>query len=123
MGIVNAGQLAIYEDIDAELRELVEDVILNRRDDATERLVDIAPKYNVGKDEDDTTVAEWRNGTCEERLAYALIKGIDTYVVGDTKEARLNAPRPLSVIEGSPMDGMNTVGDLFGAGKCSCHRL
>ena len=117
MGIVNAGQLAIYEDIDAELRELVEDVILNRRDDATERLVDIAPKYNVGKDEDDTTVAEWRNGTCEERLAYALIKGIDTYVVGDTEEARLNAPRPLSVIEGPLMDGMNTVGDLFGAGK------
>ena len=117
MGIVNAGQLAIYEDIDAELRELVEDVILNRRDDATERLVDIAPKYNVGKDEDDTTVAEWRNGTCEERLAYALIKGIDTYVVEDTEEARLNAPRPLSVIEGPLMDGMNTVGDLFGAGK------
>ena len=117
MGILNAGQLAIYEDIDAELRELVEDVILNRRDDATERLVDIAPKYNVGKDEDDTTVAEWRNGTCEERLAYALIKGIDTYVVGDTEEARLNAPRPLSVIEGPLMDGMNTVGDLFGAGK------
>ena len=123
MGIVNAGQLAIYEDIDAELRELVEDVILNRRDDATERLVDIAPKYNVGKEEDDTTVAEWRNGSCEERLAYALIKGIDTYVVEDTEEARLKAPRPLSVIEGPLMDGMNTVGDLFGAGKCSCHRL
>ncbi|MEK9556213.1 MAG: methionine synthase, partial [Gammaproteobacteria bacterium] len=117
MGIVNAGQLAIYEDIDAELRELVEDVILNRRDDATERLVDIAPKYNVGKEEDDTTVAEWRNGSCEERLAYALIKGIDTYVVEDTEEARLKAPRPLSVIEGPLMDGMNTVGDLFGAGK------
>ena len=117
MGIVNAGQLAIYEDIDAELRELVEDVILNRRDDATERLVDIAPKYNVDKGEDDTTVAEWRNGSCEERLAYALIKGIDTYVVEDTEEARLKAPRPLSVIEGPLMDGMNTVGDLFGAGK------
>jgi 5-methyltetrahydrofolate--homocysteine methyltransferase len=117
MGIVNAGQLAIYEDIDAELRELVEDVILNRRDDATERLVDIAPKYNVDKEEDDTTVAEWRNGSCEERLAYALIKGIDTYVVEDTEEARLKASRPLSVIEGPLMDGMNTVGDLFGAGK------
>ncbi|MGB0358764.1 MAG: methionine synthase [Litorivicinaceae bacterium] len=117
MGIVNAGQLAIYEDIDAELRELVEDVILNRRDDATERLVDIAPKYNVDKEEDDTTVAEWRNGSCEERLAYALIKGIDTYVVEDTEEARLKSPRPLSVIEGPLMDGMNTVGDLFGAGK------
>ena len=117
MGIVNAGQLAIYEDIDKELRELVEDVILNRRDDSTERLVDIAPKYNVDKEEDDTTVAEWRNGTCEERLAYALIKGIDTHVVEDTEEARRQAPRPLSVIEGPLMDGMNTVGDLFGAGK------
>ncbi|MEK9670442.1 MAG: methionine synthase [Gammaproteobacteria bacterium] len=117
MGIVNAGQLAIYEDIDTELRELVEDVILNRRDDATERLVDVAPKYNVDKEEDDTTVAEWRNGACEERLAYALIKGIDTHVVEDTEEARLKAPRPLSVIEGPLMDGMNTVGDLFGAGK------
>ena len=92
-------------------------MILNRRDDATERLVEIAPKYNVDKNEDDTTVAEWRNGTCEVRLAYALIKGIDTYVVEDTEEARLNAPRPLSVIEGPLMDGMNTVGDLFGAGK------
>ena len=117
MGIVNAGQLAIYEDIDKELRELVEDVILNRRDDSTERLVDIAPKYNVDKEEDDTMVAEWRNGTCEERLAYALIKGIDTHVVEDTEEARRQAPRPLSVIEGPLMDGMNTVGDLFGAGK------
>jgi len=117
MGIVNAGQLAIYEGIDTELRELVEDVILNRRDDATERLVDIAPKHNIDKEQDDTTVAEWRTGTCEERLAYALIKGIDTYVVEDTEEARLNAPRPLAVIEGPLMDGMNTVGDLFGAGK------
>jgi 5-methyltetrahydrofolate--homocysteine methyltransferase len=117
MGIVNAGQLAIYEDIDAELRELVEDVILNHREDATERLVDIAPKYNVDREEEDTTVAEWRNGTCEERLAYALIKGIDAFVVEDTEEARLNASRPLMVIEGPLMEGMNTVGDLFGAGK------
>ncbi|MGA0938747.1 MAG: methionine synthase, partial [Litorivicinaceae bacterium] len=117
MGIVNAGQLAIYEDIDSKLRELVEDVILNRRDDSTERLVDAAPTYNVDREEEDTTVAEWRNGSCEERLAYALIKGIDTHVVDDTEEARLKAPRPLSVIEGPLMDGMNTVGDLFGAGK------
>ena len=87
MGIVNAGQLAIGEDIDTELRELVEDVILNRRDDATERLVDIAPKYNVDKEEDNTTVAEWRSGTCEERLAYGLIKGIDTFVVEDIGSA------------------------------------
>ena len=117
MGIVNAGQLAIYEDIDTELRALVEDVILNRRDDATERLVDIAPKYNVDKEEEDTTVAEWRNGPCEERLAYALIKGIDTFVVEDTEEARQNVTRPLEVIEGPLMEGMNTVGDLFGSGK------
>ena len=117
MGIVNAGQLAIYEDIDSKLRELVEDVILNRRNDSTERLVDAAPTYNVDREEEDTTVAEWRNGSCEERLAYALIKGIDTHVVDDTEEARLKAPRPLSVIEGPLMDGMNTVGDLFGAGK------
>ena len=117
MGIVNAGQLAIYEDIDSKLRELVEDVILNRRDDSTERLVDAAPTYNVDREDEDTTVAEWRNGSSEERLAYALIKGIDTHVVEDTEEARLKAPRPLSVIEGPLMDGMNTVGDLFGAGK------
>ena len=117
MGIVNAGQLAIYEDIDSKLRKLVEDVILNRRDDSTERLVDAAPTYNVGREDDDITVAEWRNGSCEERLAYALIKGIDTHAVEDTEEARLKAPRPLSVIEGPLMDGMNTVGDLFGAGK------
>jgi 5-methyltetrahydrofolate--homocysteine methyltransferase len=117
MGIVNAGQLAIYEDIDSKLRELVEDVILNRRDDSTERLVDAAPTYNVDREDVDTTVAEWRNGSSEERLAYALIKGIDTHVVEDTEEARLKAPRPLSVIEGPLMDGMNTVGDLFGAGK------
>lgn len=117
MGIVNAGQLAIYEDIDTELRALVEDVILNGRGDATERLVDIAPKYNLDKEENDTTVAEWRSGTCEERLAYGLIKGIDTFVVEDTEEARLNVTRPLAVIEGALMEGMNTVGDLFGAGK------
>ena len=117
MGIVNAGQLAIYEDIDSELRELVEDVILNRRDDATERLVDAAPRFNVGKDTEDDTVAEWRSASCEERLAYALIKGIDAHVVEDTEEARQKAERPLHVIEGPLMDGMNTVGDLFGAGK------
>ena len=117
MGIVNAGQLAIYEDINPELRELVEDVILNRRDDATERLVDAAPRFNIGKEAEDDTVAEWRSAPCKERLAYALIKGIDAHVVEDTEEARLQAERPLHVIEGPLMDGMNTVGDLFGAGK------
>ena len=117
MGIVNAGQLAIYEDIEPTLKTLVEDVILNRRSDATERLVDAAPKYNVGKAEVDDTVAEWRATPVQERLAYALIKGIDSFVVEDTEEARLEATRPLDVIEGPLMDGMNTVGDLFGAGK------
>ena len=117
MGIVNAGQLAIYEDIDSELRDLVEDVILNRRSDATARLVDAAPRFSLGKEIEDDTVAEWRNTSCEDRLSYALVKGIDTYVVADTEEARLKAARPLHVIEGPLMDGMNTVGDLFGAGK------
>ena len=117
MGIVNAGQLAIYEDIETELRELVEDVILNRRDDATDRLVDAAPRFKLSRDVEEEVVAEWRSAPCEERLSYALVKGIDTYVVEDTEEARLKAVRPLHVIEGPLMDGMNTVGDLFGAGK------
>ena len=117
MGIVNAGQLAIYEDIDIELRELVEDVILNRREDSTDRLVDAAPRFIMNKDIEEEVVAEWRIKPCEDRLAYALVKGIDTYVVADTEEARLKAVRPLHVIEGPLMDGMNTVGDLFGAGK------
>jgi len=117
MGIVNASQLAIYADIDLELRDLVEDVILNRRQDATERLVDAAPRFNLGKAIQDDKVGEWRSTSCEERLSYALVKGIDTHVVQDTEEARLKAMRPLDVIEGPLMDGMNTVGDLFGAGK------
>ncbi|MES1190783.1 MAG: methionine synthase [Steroidobacter sp.] len=118
MGIVNAGQLAIYEDIDAELRERVEDVILNRRDDATERLLEIAAKY---KGESSAKKAEdlaWREWPVNKRLEHALVKGIDQYVVEDTEAARLEAgDRPLSVIEGPLMDGMNVVGDLFGAGK------
>ena len=117
MGIVNAGQLAIYEDIDLELRDLVEDVILNRRSDATERLVDAAPRFGLVEEVEDETVAKWRNTSCEDRLSHALVKGIDSYVVEDTEEARLKADRPLHVIEGPLMNGMNTVGDLFGAGK------
>ena len=117
MGIVNAGQLAIYEDIDLELRDLVEDVILNRRSDATERLVDAAPRFGLVEEVEDETVAKWRSTSCEDRLSHALVKGIDTYVVEDTEEARLKAARPLHVIEGPLMNGMNTVGDLFGAGK------
>jgi 5-methyltetrahydrofolate--homocysteine methyltransferase len=118
MGIVNAGQLAIYEDIPAELRERVEDVILARRPDATERLLEIAVQFKGGgagpKRGDDL---EWRKLPVAERLQHALIKGLDEFVLDDTEEARLAAKRPLDVIEGPLMDGMNVVGDLFGAGK------
>ena len=117
MGIVNAGMLSIYDDLDPTLRTLVEDVILNRRADATERLVDAAPDYaNNGQQAEETTQA-WRSLPLHERLAYALVKGIDADVVADVEEARQQADRPLSVIEGPLMDGMNQVGELFGAGK------
>ena len=117
MGIVNAGQLAIYEQIEAELRERVEDVILARRADATERLLEIAERFKGGgalKRADDLA---WRKLPVEKRLEHALIKGLDEFVLADTEEARLQAKRPLDVIEGPLMDGMNVVGDLFGAGK------
>jgi len=117
MGIVNAGQLAIYEEIPPDLRERVEDVILARRPDATERLLEIAEQFKGGggiKRQDDL---EWRKLPVEERLQHALIKGVDEFVLQDTEEARLKARRPLDVIEGPLMDGMNVVGDLFGAGK------
>jgi len=117
MAIVNAGQLAIYEEIDPELRERVEDVILNRRRDATERLVEIAGRF---KGEAATRRAEdlaWRQWPVERRLEHALVKGIDEFVEADVEEARLAAARPLDVIEGPLMDGMNVVGDLFGEGK------
>lgn len=119
MGIVNAGQLAIYEDLPTELREVVEDVVLNRREDATERLLDIADKYkgSGGGRTPDKTDRAWREFDVGKRLEHALVKGIDEYVVDDTEEARLAADRPLDVIEGPLMDGMNVVGDLFGAGK------
>jgi 5-methyltetrahydrofolate--homocysteine methyltransferase len=117
MGIVNAGQLAIYEDIPADLRERCEDVILARRPDATERLLDIAQTFKGGggiKRGDDL---EWRKLPVDQRLQHALVKGLDEFVLQDTEEARLQAKRPLDVIEGPLMDGMNVVGDLFGAGK------
>ena len=116
MAIVNAGQLGVYADIPKDLLEHVEDVILNRRPDATERMVKFAETVKSGgksKEED----LSWRKGTVEERLAHALVQGISTYVVADTEEARLAAARPILVIEGPLMDGMNIVGDLFGAGK------
>jgi 5-methyltetrahydrofolate--homocysteine methyltransferase len=117
MGIVNPSQLVVYDDIDKELLTLIEDVLLNRRDDATERLVDHAEslkgivKNVTEKDE------AWRKGTVEQRLSHALVKGIVEYIDSDTEEARLKLGRPLHVIEGPLMDGMNVVGDLFGAGK------
>ncbi len=119
MGIVNAGQLAIYEDLPADLRDAVEDAVLNRREDATERLLEVAEKY---KDQASGSAAKakdlsWREVPVEKRLEHALVNGIDEYVVDDTEEARLAADRPLSVIEGPLMAGMNVVGDLFGAGK------
>lgn len=116
MAIVNAGQLAVYDDIPDELRERVEDVILNRRDDATDRLLDVAEKYRGDGQKKEVNLA-WREGTVEERLSHALVNGITDFIVDDTEEARQAAERPLHVIEGPLMDGMNVVGDLFGAGK------
>jgi len=120
MGIVNAGMLEVYEEIIPELRDLVEDVLLNRRPDATERLVDYGERLKaqssgvvVTRKEEE----EWRKGTIESRLSHALVKGIDTFIDADTEEARAKLGRPLSVIEGPLMDGMSVVGDLFGAGK------
>ena len=124
MGIVNAGMLEVYEEIEPELKVLVEDVLLNRRPDATERLVDFGERLKAAdagggaadkqrQQKDD----EWRKGTVEARLSHALVKGIDTYIDADTEEARAKLGRPLLVIEGPLMDGMGVVGDLFGAGK------
>jgi 5-methyltetrahydrofolate--homocysteine methyltransferase len=117
MGIVNAGQLAIYEDIAPDLRERVEDVILARRADATERLLEIAERFKGGGAMKRVDDLEWRKLPVAERLKHALIKGVDQFVLEDTEEARQNTVRPLDVIEGPLMDGMNVVGDLFGAGK------
>ena len=117
MGIVNAGQLGIYEDIPAELRERVEDVVLNRRDDATDRLLEIAEQYRGDGVVAEEQVQEWRELPVMERLAHSLVKGIADYIEEDTEEARQMFDRPLHVIEGPLMDGMNIVGDLFGEGK------
>jgi 5-methyltetrahydrofolate--homocysteine methyltransferase len=122
MGIVNAGMLEVYEEIEPELKVLVEDVLLNRRPDATERLVDFGEKLKsegagASGASEKKKAEEWRHGTVEERLSHALVKGIDTYIDADTEEARIKLGRPLLVIEGPLMDGMSVVGDLFGAGK------
>jgi 5-methyltetrahydrofolate--homocysteine methyltransferase len=120
MGIVNAGMLEVYEEIEPELKTLVEDVLLNRRPDATERLVEYGEALKAagsGSAVSEKKAEEWRNGTVEERLSHALVKGIDAYIEIDTEEARLQLGRPLLVIEGPLMAGMSVVGDLFGAGK------
>jgi 5-methyltetrahydrofolate--homocysteine methyltransferase len=121
MAIVNAGQLDVYDTIDPELRELCEDVVLNRRPDATDRLVTLADKFRGTSPEAEKQAEEWRGWDVVRRLEHALVKGIDMYVVEDTEEARQDifarGGRPIEVIEGPLMEGMNTVGDLFGAGK------
>ncbi len=121
MAIVNAGQLDVYDTIDPELRELCEDVVLNRRPDSTDRLVTLAEKFRGTSPEAEKQAEEWRGWDVARRIEHALVKGIDLYVVDDTEEARLEISarggRPIEVIEGPLMDGMNTVGDLFGAGK------
>jgi 5-methyltetrahydrofolate--homocysteine methyltransferase len=118
MGIVNAGMLEVYEEIEPELKELVEDVLLNRRPDATERLVEHGETLKgEGLVVNEKKAEEWRQGSVEERLSHALVKGIDTYIEADAEEARVKLGRPLLVIEGPLMDGMGVVGDLFGAGK------
>ena len=118
MGIVNAGMLEVYEEIESSLKVLVEDVLLNRRPDATERLVEFGETLkSAGAAVSEKKAEEWRNGTVEERLTHALVKGIDNYIDADTEEARAKLGRPLLVIEGPLMAGMSVVGDLFGAGK------
>jgi len=117
MAIVNAGQLDVYDTIDPELREACEDVILDRRDDATERLVALAERFRGTDAAQEKAAAEWRGWPVAKRLEHALVKGIDAFVVDDAEEARQEAERPIHVIEGPLMDGMNVVGDLFGSGK------
>ena len=121
MGIVNAGALVPYDTIDPELRDRIEDVVLNRREDAAERLLEIAERFNSSEKADDPVAAEWRSLPVRERITHALVKGIDANVDTDTEELRAEIAaaggRPIEVIEGPLMDGMNVVGDLFGAGK------
>ncbi|MDE9366522.1 methionine synthase [Luteipulveratus sp. YIM 133132] len=121
MGIVNAGALVVYDEIDAELRERIEDVVLNRRTDSTERLLEIAERFNATGEAKEQATQEWRELPVRERITHSLVKGIDEHIVADTEELRselaASGGRPLQVIEGPLMDGMGVVGDLFGAGK------
>ncbi len=121
MGIVNAGALVVYDQVDGELRERIEDVVLNRRPDAADRLLEVADRFNTGDTKQEAVVEEWRSLPVGERITYALVKGIDLHAESDTEELRAEISarggRPIEVIEGPLMDGMNVVGDLFGAGK------
>src|SRR3989442_11665939 len=117
MGIVNAGQIAVYDDLDAELRACCEDVVLNQRADAAERLLALAERYRGHGVEKKEADLAWRDWPVEKRLSHALVHGITDFIEADTEAARRNAERPLHVIEGPLMDGMNVVGDLFGSGK------
>jgi 5-methyltetrahydrofolate--homocysteine methyltransferase len=121
MGIVNAGALVVYDQVDPELRERIEDAVLNRRDDAAERLLEIAERYNIAGEAAEEAAEEWRELPLRERITHSLVKGIDTHIVSDTEDLRREIAaaegRPIEVIEGPLMDGMNVVGDLFGAGK------
>ncbi|MGA3306832.1 MAG: methionine synthase, partial [Stellaceae bacterium] len=117
MGIVNAGQIAVYDDIDPTLREACEDVVLNRRADAAERLLTIAAQHRGSTREKKEADLSWREWPVEKRLAHALVHGITDFIAADVEEARIKAPRPIAVIEGPLMDGMNVVGDLFGSGR------
>src|SRR5579872_6703696 len=117
LGIVNAGQIAVYDDLDPELREACEDVVLNRRADAAERLLALAQRHRgQGKEKKEADLS-WREWPVEKRLSHALVHGITDFIAADVEEARLKLPRPLAVIEGPLMDGMNVVGDLFGSGR------
>src|SRR6202049_1071971 len=117
MGIVNAGQIAVYDDLDAELREACEDVVLNRRADEADRLLALAERHRGHGMEKKEADLAWRQWPVQKRLSHALVHGITDFIETDTEEARRNAPRPLAVIEGPLMDGMNVVGDLFGTGR------
>src|SRR5699024_3027747 len=117
MAIVNAGQLEIYEEIPDEFRTMVEDVLLNRRDDATERLVDYAEQVKSDGSEDEEEAEAWRDESVEERIKHAMVKGIVDHIVDDVEEARQQYDQPIQVIEGPMMNGMDVVGDLFGSGK------
>ena len=122
MAIVNAGQITIYEQIPKDLKNAIEDVFFNKDDDATDRLIDISSNFSKNVEKQKIT-KKWREQEVEERVKYSLINGINEYIEKDTEELRINLKKPLEIIEGPLMDGMNIVGDLFGAVRCFCLKL